>query len=86
MVLPVNIHNEEAKSSRRKIMNNWLLPDKLKKFSRPSLSIGILKARIVPRNKKKSPHTCGLTNMVLHGKRINHTIIDPREKTKHLFK
>ena len=67
-------------------MNNLLLPDKLKKFLRPSLSSGILKARIVPRDKRKNPHTCGLTNMVQHEKRINHTIIDPRKKTRHLFK
>lgn len=69
-------------------MNKWLLPDKLtlKGFFSPSLSNGILKARIVPQDKKKSPPTCGLTNMILHEKRINHTIIDPREKTKHLFK
>ena len=69
-------------------MNKWLLPDKLRenRLLRPILSTSILKARIVPRDKKKNPHTCGLTNMVLHEKRINHTIIDPREKTKHLFK
>ena len=69
-------------------MNKWLLHDKLRGnwLSRPILSNGILKARIVPKDKKKSPPTCGLTNMVLHEKRINHTIIDPRKKTKHLFK
>ena len=31
-------------------------------------------------------NTVGLTNNVLHGKKISHTIIDPIEKTKHLFK
>ena len=69
-------------------MNKWLLPDKLRGnwLSRPILSNGILKARIVPQDRKKRPHTCGITNIVLHENKINHTIIDPREKTKHLFK
>lgn len=67
-------------------MNKWLLPDKLKRFLSLSLSSEILKAKIIPRDKKKSPPTCGLTNIVLHERRINHTIIDPMEKIRHLFK
>ena len=35
---------------------------------------------------KGNPQTMGLTNEVLNSRRTNHTIIDSREKTKHLFK
>ena len=66
-------------------MNKWLLVDKerLWGISRP---IRLWKAKIVSQGKRQPSPTAGLTNMVLHDRRINHTIMDPMEKTKHLFK
>ena len=65
-------------------MNKWLLNDRDRFFglSRP---IRLWKAKIVSQRKRQPSPTAGLTNMVLHDRRINHTIMDPREKTKHLF-
>jgi len=42
-------------------------------------------ATAVSRKLMSNP-TTGLTNNVLHDRRVNHTIIDQSEKTKHLFK
>ena len=64
-------------------MNRWLTRDMLQDswLLKPAKAV----MRILPRRGINKP-TAGLVNEVLHGRKINHTIIDPREKTKHLFK
>ena len=85
----VLIYNEGTiYPSRRKIMNKWLLRDlqKPKQLLRPFLFNGILKARIVTKNTKNHPPTCGLTNIVLNERRTMHQITDIKKKTEHLFR
>jgi len=64
-------------------MDRWIPKDMFK----DSWLLKPMKAtlRRLPRRGRKKP-TAGLVNEVLHGRKINHTIIDPREKTRHLFK
>jgi hypothetical protein len=64
-------------------MDRWIPKDMFK----DSWLLKPMKAtlRRLPRGGIKKP-TAGLVNEVLHGRKINHTIIDPREKTKHLFR
>ena len=65
-------------------MNKWLTREIFKEswlFQRAKAVV-----RVLPRPGRKTSPTAGLANMVLHQRRINHTIIDPREKTRHLFK
>ncbi len=64
-------------------MNKWLNRDLFQEswlFQRAKAVV-----RILPRRGINKP-TAGLVNGVLHGRKINHTIIDSREKTKHLFR
>ena len=65
-------------------MNKWFKRDLFQEswlFQRAKAVV-----RILPRPGRNPSPTAGLANMVLHERRINHTIIDPREKTKHLFR
>jgi len=72
-------------------MNSWLIPndEKLKMlFQQYRLVSNNFKARIVPQTHTKRTYTPtnGLTNLVLHARKTQHTIMNTRKKTEHLFR